>query len=132
MAALTTGADIPRKYLERHKTAPVAASTVIYQGAMVCRNAAGYAVPASDTANLTQVLGRAEETVDNSTGANGAKDIKLACGVFKYNNSDLTVAHVGDTAEVADDNTVQISGTNSVAAGEVEQIDTDGAWIKVV
>ena len=51
---------------------PVAAGAVIYGGAMVVANATGFAAPASTALNLTY-LGRAEESVNNAAGANGAK-----------------------------------------------------------
>ena len=50
---------------------PVAATTKIYAGSMVCVNAGGYAAPAADTSGY-RFVGVALEQVDNSSGANGA------------------------------------------------------------
>lgn len=98
---------------------PVAASTTIYSGALVCVNASGNAIPAADAANA-RVIGRAQETVVN-TGLAGALTITVKRGVFGFKNSAsqaCTNAHVGRRVFVADDETVQsATGTNSVIAG---------------
>jgi hypothetical protein len=49
-------------------SAPVAASTVIYAGALVCADASGNAVPGTTATTLTY-LGRASEHIDNSEGS---------------------------------------------------------------
>ena len=45
----------------------VATGEKIFAGAIVARNAAGYALAAADAAGLV-VVGRAEKTVDNTAG----------------------------------------------------------------
>lgn len=136
MAALTQARDTLRKYLERSMPGKVAASTTIYAGAIVAKNAAGYLVPASDTAGL-KVCGRADETVDNSTGANGDKLCTYSAGVFKYGTtgaSALVQADDGGTAYVLDDQTVvKTAGTtNGIAAGSIDSIDDDGdIWVAI-
>jgi hypothetical protein len=62
---------------------PVAAATTIYAGTAVALNSAGSAVPASVTAGLT-VIGRAEETVDNSAGSAGDLKINVKRGIFRF------------------------------------------------
>lgn len=115
---------------------PVAASTKILQGSIVARNASGYLVPASDTANLV-VLGIAEDEVDNTAGGNG----DLVCPVarhraFKLKNdgtAPMTIAHVGTAgaACVKDNDTVQTAAgaTNDIPVGMVLAVDADGVWV---
>ena len=51
---------------------PVAASAKCFAGGMAVANATGYAAPGSTALNLTY-LGRFEEFVDNTGGADGAE-----------------------------------------------------------
>jgi len=93
----------------RLKSAPVAASTVIYGGSIVAINQAGYAVPASADPTLF-VVGVAVATADNSTGAAAAILVDIERGVFSMNNSSSTSAltdnDIGRVCYAADDNTV--------------------------
>lgn len=110
---------------------PLAAATKIFAGSLVARDAAGRAVPASDTAGL-RVVGRAEETVDNSAGLADALSINLRLGVFKYANSATNAVDpddVGKMAVVEDDQTVAETSTNKVCAGRILAVDSDGVWI---
>lgn len=113
-------------------TCDVAATTVIYQGTLVGVDASGNAVPASNTVGIT-VLGRAEQTVDNSAGLAGALTINIRRGAFKFTNSGtsaLTKANIGTIAMVEDDQTVAIAASNSIKAGLMIALDTDGGvWI---
>lgn len=71
----TLAAGKPREYsLGDIEEYPVIASDIIYEGAAVGENASGYARPlvAADP-----FLGFAVETVDNSSGAAGAKTVKV-------------------------------------------------------
>lgn len=109
---------------------PMAAEK-IYAGALVAINATGYAANAANTASFAG-FGRAEETVDNSGGSAGDLTIDVKRGVFKFANSAtnaLTQAHVGTIAIVEDNETVASSASNSVKAGLVVEIETDGVWI---
>jgi hypothetical protein len=109
----------------------LAANAVIYRGALVAVSATGYAVPGADTAGLT-VIGRAEDTVDNTGGADGAAVVNVKRGCFKFANSAtaaLTIAHVGTIAYAADDETVANTSDNAIKAGLVIAIETDGVWI---
>ena len=97
MAALTAARDtVEISNGARHLVLPVKGNTTIYQGALVALDASGYAVPGSKSATLT-AAGRAEETVAN-TGADGAATIRVARGVFVFENATdagkLTAAHV--------------------------------------
>lgn len=114
---------------------PVAADAVIYAGALVVANATGYAAPGSTATTLTY-LGRAEEAVDNTGGADGAVTVQVRRGkAFKWGNSGadaVTQAELGKTCYIVDDETVAKTdgtGTRS-AAGTVVAVDSDGVWVE--
>jgi hypothetical protein len=136
MAALTTERDTKHREHSRLRSLPVAASTTIYAGSLVCVNAAGYAVPGS-TATTLQAVGRAEKTVDNSAGVAGAKNVDVVSGIFKFGNSSsgdaIAIANRFDTVYIVDDQTVALtngSSTRSVA-GMVEDVESDGVWVDI-
>lgn len=114
---------------------PVAATTVIQQGALVCVDG-GHAVPGATAANLT-AAGRAEETVDNSDGAAGAKAITIRRGVFKWKNAAADPIGQADLLAdcyVVDDETVAKTdgaGTRS-KAGKVLDIEPTGVWVETL
>jgi hypothetical protein len=88
---------------------PVKGGTTIYQGALVALDASGYAIPGKKAESLTAV-GRAEETVTN-TGADGELVIRVARGVFVFDNTatsanKITAAHVLKPCYMEDDHTV--------------------------
>ncbi len=131
MAAATADINTPERAGEVVNL-PVAASTKIYAGTMVAIDASGNAKPAADTAGLT-VIGRAEEFIDNSSGAAGDLTINVKRGVFKYNNSGTNAVDADDKAKVCyieDDNTVQEAiGTNAIVAGLVLEVADGGVWV---
>ena len=111
----------------------VAASTKMYAGGMVAKNASGYTVPAADAAGL-MVMGRAEEYVDNSSGANGDETILVRRNrAFKLTNSagnPVTIAEIGKDVFIEDDETVSKEpGTNSIVAGKCIGVESDGVWV---
>lgn len=112
----------------------VAAAKKIYAGALVALDASGYATPGA-VATTLKGLGRAEEMADNTTGANGAKVVSVAKGVFRFANhgtDTVTAAHIGSSCYIVDDETVASTngtGTRSVA-GTVFDVDADGVWVK--
>lgn len=114
---------------------PVAANAKIYAGALVVANATGYAAPGSAATTLTY-LGRAESSVDNTGGADGAKTVQVRRRkAFKWKNSGadaVTQAELGKSCYIVDDETVAKTngtGTRSVA-GTVVQLDADGVWVE--
>lgn len=112
---------------------PVAASTTVYQGALVVISA-GYAAPASTATGLI-AAGRAEETADNSAGAAGALSVTVRRGVFKFANGADAVAqaNVGTNCYIVDDETVAATdgtGTRSVA-GTVISVDSSGVFVEI-
>lgn len=113
----------------------VAASAVIYQGALVGLSATGFLAPMSTALNLTAV-GRAEESCDNSSGADGDIKCKARSGIHKWVNdggTPLTVADVGADCWAVDDQTVSGDSTGRSKAGKVYEIDPDGGvWVATI
>lgn len=114
---------------------PMTASVKIWKGALVVIDSGGDAKPGVTATGLT-AAGRAEQTVDNSSGGAGAQTVNVKPGVFKYGNlgTDLVAqANVGTDCYVTDDQTVSAtSATNTKSvAGRVIQVDTDGVWVAV-
>ena len=113
---------------------PVAAAKKIYAGALVAADANGFVTPGAVATTLTY-LGRAEEQVDNSAGANGDKTLQVRMGAaFKFKNSGgdpVTQAELGKTVYIEDDETVaKTNGTGTrSAAGKVVGVESDGVWV---
>lgn len=110
---------------------PVLAATIILAGTMVGVTAAGYLVPASADSSI-RILGRAEEYVDNSAGASGAKTCRVKRGIFGWANSSSTQAigdqHVGRYCYAVDNQTVALRNPTGdyPVAGRVYDVDSDG------
>lgn len=129
MSALTENRNTPRRDGDFYEH-PVAADTVIFQGAIVALNAAGDAVPATDAANLI-VVGRAEYQADNTGGDAGAVRVRVRKGVFGFETATLTKANIGDTVYCADDQTVTSNaGSHTIAAGTLMAVDSY-AWVRI-
>ncbi|MNZ83169.1 hypothetical protein D3C78_1018900 [compost metagenome] len=132
MTALTRDRNTPMKDAQVIGVL-VAASAVIHAGAIVVADADGFAAPGSTATGLTYI-GRAEESVDNTGGANGAAAVLVRrLNAFKWaNDGSITQAHLMKTAYIVDDQTLAATdgtGTRS-AAGRIVGIDTDGVWIE--
>ncbi len=113
----------------------VAASTKIYGGGITAVNAAGYALPAADAVGL-KVIGKAEEQVDNSSGANGDKTVEVRrkkAFIFKNSGTNaVTIAHLFTNVYVEDDETVSSSGgTNSIVAGKCLDVTSEGVLVEI-
>ena len=118
----------------RTNVGDVAAATTIYKGALIAKNAAGFVVPASDTAALV-VIGVAEEQVINS-GANGAKTVKYATNLaVELVNGGGAIVQASKHAlcYVADDQTVTTAAVavNDIPAGKVMEFTTTAVWVFV-
>ena len=115
---------------------PVAASTRIYAGSIVCINGSGYAVPGSTSTTL-KARGVAQGQVDNSAGTAGALRVESRRGCFPFANSaaadEITRADIGAKAYIVDDQTVaKTHGTNTRSeAGVIRDVDSDGVWIEI-
>lgn len=134
MAPLTTARNTPSRG-EKHRkvVAQIAADTKIYAGGGVCLNATGFAVPAGDTTGLV-TWGRAEETCDNTGGADGALQLEVSRGVFGFTALTLTQAAVGTVVCWSDDQTVTTAAvaTNDIAAGTLEELAGTVAWVRIL
>jgi len=114
----------------------VAATVKIYQGALVCLSATGYATPGAVATTLV-ADGMALETVDNSAGAAGDKTVDVRKGTFQFKNSAaadaITIAEIGDDCYVVDDQTVaKTNGTNTRSvAGKIMDVDAQGVWVRI-
>ena len=135
MAALTADRNTPRRAAEDFEF-PMAASTLIYAGALVCINASGLATKGA-VATTLKTVGVAQETADNSAGAASAKRVKVRRGCYRFANSAsadaITLADVGADCFVVDDQTVAKtngSATRSVA-GKVRDVDAEGVWVEI-
>lgn len=113
---------------------PAAADAVIHRGALVVLNA-GYAEPGSTATDLVAV-GIAEEGIDNTGGADGAKTVPVKRGCFRFANEatdPVDLSHVSQPAYVVDDETVAASdgtGTRS-AVGIIRDVDAGGVWVEL-
>ena len=132
MTALTA----PRNTVRRtgaDRSAGVAANAVIYSGALVCRNAAGFLVPGS-TATTLVTLGRAEESV-TGTATNGEAICRVSAGVFRWSNSSagdlITIADIGNDCFIVDDDQVARTngGNTRSVAGRIVDVDAQGVWV---
>lgn len=138
MAALTAERNTPRRgdnAIADLETIKLAAATRIYAGALVCKNAAGNGVPGAAATTLV-AMGRAEVSVDNSTGLVDTKSIDVRPGTFRWDNSAaadaITKSEIGAVCYVVDDATVaKTNGTNTRSvAGKVVEVDALGVWVR--
>ena len=111
----------------------MAASSRIFAGSLVMLNAAGFAVSGVTATGLTYA-GRAEEFVDNTSGAAGAARVAVRRNkAFKWtNDGSIAQAQLLKNAYVVDDGTVAATdggGTRSIA-GRIVGIDSDGVWVE--
>lgn len=136
MAALTAEAQRQSKAnaLQRTLVGKIAANVKCFKGGLAAKNAAGYVLPASDTAGLV-VIGVFMETIDNTGGANAAYTIRITTGVFKFFNlvaRPVVQANQFGLVRVGDDTSVATTGgVADIIAGFCDQIDSDGVWVHV-
>jgi hypothetical protein len=108
----------------------IAASTIIYQGAVVAVNTSGYVVPGAADPTL-KVLGWSRGRIDNSAGAAGAEKVPICRKPIRLANSGagvdaLTNADVGEYCYLADDQTAArtSAGGDRPVAGRVAHVDS--------
>lgn len=115
--------------LGRQRVGKVAASTLIYKGAAIAKDADGYLVPAANTAGL-KFVGWAEAHVDNSSGAAGALEVAYRTGISVAMKNDGTnavaQANLPGPVWVQDDQTVRSTPGAGVFIGFAERIESDG------
>ncbi|OWV43190.1 hypothetical protein [Mameliella alba] len=134
MTALTEGRLTPRRGGD-YISGLVAASTTLFAGALVMRNATGYLVEGQTATGLVGV-GVADAEADNSGGADGDISARVRPGIFRFANSagadEITIAEIGDVVFAVDDQTVaKTDGTATRSpAGIVEDVDAQGVWVR--
>jgi len=113
---------------------PVAAATKIYAGSLVCVDGNGYAVPAADTSGY-RFVGAAMEQVDNGSGANGDKVIRVRrTGVFEFDAASIIQAMVGNAMYAVDDHTFDDAAgpTNDIKVGVLTKyVSATKGWIDI-
>lgn len=113
---------------------PVAASTKTLMGTFAALDGSNNLVNATD-ASARRVVGIHDAETDNSSGSAGDLSSVVRKGCFLVANSGtnaLSRSHIGRAAFIEDNNTVASSaGTNSVVAGIVEDVTSDGVWLWV-
>ncbi len=119
----------------RYRTGKLAAAAVIYDGALIAKNAAGNIVPASDTAAL-KVVGVAQAFADNSAGIAGAVTVPYVTGVeaeFDNAGGAIVLASSHSPCYVADDLSVTTSAVaaNDIVAGVVAEYSATKVWVFV-
>lgn len=113
---------------------PVAGGTLIHAGVLVAVNANGLAIEGKTEADLTYI-GRAEQYVDNTAGADGAVSVLVRRGAaFKWANAAddaVTQASYGKPCFIEDNQTVARTNGNGTRsqAGTVLGVDADGVWV---
>jgi len=110
-------------------------ATEIFAGSFVCVRADGYATPGDDATGLL-FMGVALAHVDNSDGDDGDESVVLRRrGLVKATlDTAITIANVGDSVYLVDDQTVDVVGntTHDIFAGIIAAyIDTTHAWIDI-
>lgn len=113
----------------------LAANAIIFAGAAIALNAAGFVVPASDTAAL-KVIGVAEAYVNNTGGAAGDKEVPFVTGLdveFENAGGAIVQASVGLRCMVADDQSVTTVAVaaNDIPMGRVVEFTTTKVWVYV-
>lgn len=111
----------------------VAADAIIHLGGIVAL-AAGHAVSGQVANDLTSV-GMADESVDNTGGVNGAKNIKVQSGCFSFNNSGsdpVDNSHIGKTVFIEDDETIAATDAGGTLSAAGILFDFDGnVWVNL-
>jgi hypothetical protein len=104
---------------------PVAAESIIYQGAAVGSNSSGFAQPLKPT---DQFLGFGEDCADNSRGSDGAKNIRVRKkGAVLLEISGITLADLNKPVYATDDNSFTLSPAgDAVYIGQISRIDSGG------
>ncbi len=131
MAALTKDRDTKRRE-GKWGEYKVKGSTKIFAGSEICLDAAGYAVPAANTAGLVYV-GVSRDYVDNSAGSDG----DLYARVWKGDRVEMTIVgaaitDVGRPVWIVDDQTVGFVKGHVLAGIISEYISATSVYVDVV
>lgn len=105
----------------------------IWKGSQVALNA-GYLAPFTAATGLV-CCGRAQKTVDNTAGADGAVECEALEGDFKWDNdgtNPVVAANIGALCYGVDDHTVGNLVTGKSIAGRISRLESDGVWVCTV
>jgi hypothetical protein len=111
---------------------PVRAGARIRQGALVMVSG-GYAEEAAPGTGKI-ALGVAQETVDNTGGADGAKEVLVRRGVFRFENDPadpVGPTELGRDVYATGPNTVAKGSSGRSKAGRALRIDGSYVWVEV-
>ncbi|MGN6777578.1 hypothetical protein [Rhizobium sp.] len=129
---MTATADIRRKWRPGDKYGyPVLAGVRIFGGAMVGVTAALAMVPAGH-ASAVALIGFAEESIDNRSGATGDWVGQARKGVTLIPLSGATPADIGKPVYASADDTFTLTAGALLQAGTLHAIDADGVWLKTL
>ena len=136
MTILSTGRVTPQRAAVL-AVLNVASGVLIYSGSIVVLNAGGYAAPGSAASGL-RMMGRAEQTVDNTEGLDGDLRVRVRrSGAFLWANTPgadhIDLSDLNQQCFILDDQTVaKTSGGGSRSpAGMVAGLDTAGVWVEI-
>ena len=134
MAPLTKDRITPRKDGFQYGR-PVAATKIIFIGALACLNATGFLVPGAAD-NTLVADGVSVGFADNSLGLDGELSVIVDKRPHRLNNSTdadlIAAAQIGDNCYVVDDQTVAKTngGGARPVAGVITDVDDSGVWVK--
>lgn len=131
MSALTENRETNRRD-GKLLACPVAASTTIYKGGFVCNNTSGYAVAAAATLGF-KLLGVSYEKINNASGSNGDKDIRVhRDGIFEFNCLEtVAVTDIKKPVWISDDNTVTKVPGKVFAGVIVERVSSTKCFVDI-
>jgi hypothetical protein len=133
MTALSQDRNTPRAEGDI-QSYPMLAAVKAFAGGIAVLDGSGWCKPAVTATGLVCV-GRFEERVDNVSGDNGDKSVRVRAGSFRFANSadadEITRAEIGDNCYLVDDQTVAKVATGRSLAGRVMQVDALGVWVEM-
>lgn len=134
MAAATADRKTRHRHTGRSFLGDLKTNVKIYLGTLVAKDANGWVLPAADVAAQV-VVGVAQETVDNTGGANGAKKVQILTGVFEFTNAGGAIVQASKHGPcyVNDDNSVTTAAVaaQDIKAGTVDDFDATNVWVRI-
>lgn len=126
-----TAAQTPRTKSGDCSDHPVLASAVMYGGTLGFLEG-GYANSDTDTGN-NKFAGIVRDTVDNSSGGNGAKSCEFKRkGLFLLTGSGFAIGDVGVAVYASDNFTITKTSTNNVQIGKIAKfVSATEVWVDI-
>ncbi len=123
--AVSTGQIIKRRGRDgKVRALGVAATKVIYEGTLVYLDGGGDATDVKVDANSV-FAGIARETVDNSGGADGDKNVEVwTDGEFTLPSSGLATADIGSDIHATDNYTTTKTATSNPKIGTLTSVES--------